>query len=56
MEYYEKIENYELRKIKLFLKAYIAMEKTIIKLGDIGIENQKFHPHKTPVSRKNSTI
>ena len=28
------------------------MEKTIIKFGDIEIEKQKFHQHKTPISIK----
>ena len=32
------------------------MEKTIIKLGDIEIENQKFHQHKRPISIKNIDI
>ena len=32
------------------------MEKTIIKFGDIGIEKQKFHQFKKPISIKNIDI
>ena len=32
------------------------MEKMIIKFGDIEIEKQTFHQHKTPVSLKNIDI
>ena len=32
------------------------MEKTIIKLGDTEIENQKFYQHKRPISIKNIDI
>ena len=38
------------------MKAYIKMEKTIIKFGDIEIEKQKFHQHKRPISIKNIDI
>ena len=37
---------------KKFLKAYIKMEKTIIKFGDIEIQKQKFHQYKGPISIK----
>ena len=37
----------------MFLKAYVKIEKTIIKFGDIEIEKQKLHQHKRPISRKN---
>ena len=40
----------------MFLKAYIKMEKTMIKFGDIEIEKQKFHQHKRPTSIKNIDI
>ena len=32
------------------------MDKTIIKLGDIEIEKQKFHQHKRPILIKNIDI
>ena len=32
------------------------MEKTIIKLGDIEIEKEKFRQHKKPISIKNIDI
>ena len=38
------------------MKAYIKMEKTMIKFGDIEIEKQKFHQHKRPTSIKNIDI
>ena len=38
------------------MKVYIKMEKTIIKFGDIEIEEQKFHKHKRPISIKNIDI
>ena len=41
----EKSGNYKLKKYQ--------MEKPIIKSGDIEIEKQKFHQHKTPISVKN---
>ena len=34
------------------MKAYIKMEKTIIKFGDSEIQKQKFHQHKGPISIK----
>ena len=37
---------------KIFLKAYIKIEKTIIKFGDIEIQKQKFHQYKGPISIK----
>ena len=37
---------------KIFLKAYIIIEKTIIKFGDIEIQKQKFHQYKGPISIK----
>ena len=37
---------------KIFLKAYITIEKTIIKFGDIEIQKQKFHQYKGPISIK----
>ena len=39
-----------------FLKAYIKIEKTIIKFGDTKIKKQKFHQDKTPISIKNIDI
>ena len=38
------------------MKAYIKMEKTVIKLGDIKVQKQKFHEHKAPISIKNIDI
>ena len=32
------------------------MDKKIIKFGDIDIENQKFHQHKSPISIDNIDI
>ena len=32
------------------------MEKTVIKLGDIKVQKQKFHEHKAPISIKNIDI
>ena len=34
------------------MKAYIKIEKTIIKFGDIEIEKQKFQQHKKSISIK----
>ena len=34
----KKLEHYNVKKIQNFLKAYIKMEKTIIKFGHIEIE------------------
>ena len=36
------MDSYKL--IKIFLKVYIKMEKTIIKFGDIEIEKTKISP------------
>ena len=36
--------------------AYVKMENTIIKFGDIEIEKLKFHQHKRPISIKNIDI
>ena len=47
----KKVEH-KLKKYKIFLKAYIKMEKTIIKFDDIEIEKQKFHQHKRSTSIK----
>ena len=38
------------------MKAYIKMEKTIMKFGDIEIEKQNFHQPKRPISIKNIDI
>ena len=38
------------------MKIYIKIEKTVIKLGDIEIQKQKFHQHKRPISIKNIDI
>ena len=38
------------------MKAYIKIEKTVIKFGDIEIEKQKFHQNKIPTSIKNVDI
>ena len=38
------------------MKAYIKLEKTIIKSGDIEIQKQKFYRHKGPISIKNTDI
>ena len=56
MEHYKKVEMYKLIKNKNFLKAYIKIEKTVIKLGDIKVQKQKFHEHKAPISIKNIDI
>ena len=42
--------------IKKTLKAYIEMKKAIIKLGDIEIEKQKFHQHKSSITIKSLDI
>ena len=34
------------------MKAYIKIEKTIIKFGDIEIKKQKLHQHKRPILKK----
>ena len=34
------------------MKVYIKIEKSIIDFGDIGIEKQKFHQYKKPISKK----
>ena len=44
----KKVEHYKEIYVKL-LKAYIKMEKTIIKFDDIEILRQKFHQHKGPI-------
>ena len=38
------------------MQAYIKIEKTIIKFGDIEIKKQKFHQHKRPISIKDIDI
>ena len=38
------------------MKAYIKIEKTITKFGDIEIQKQKFHQRKGPISIKNIDI
>ena len=38
------------------MKAYIKIEKTVTKFGDIEIQKQKFHQHKGPISIKNIDI
>ena len=53
-ENYKKVENYKFKKYK-FLKANVKME-IIIKLGDIEIEEQKFHVHKEQISMKNIDV
>ena len=35
------------------MKAYIKMEKAIIKLGAIKMQKQKLHQHKGPILIKN---
>ena len=59
---YIKKENYEFEKYKsrilqnkIFLKAYIKMEK-VIKSGDIETKNQKYHQYKKPISIKSINI
>ena len=59
---YIKKENYEFEKYKsrilqnkIFLKAYIKMEK-VIKSGDIETKNQKCHQYKKPISIKSINI
>ena len=54
--YPKKLEHYKEKNYKNFLKAYIKMEKTIIKFGDIEIGKQKFHQHKRLISIKNIDI
>ena len=34
----------------------LKMEKTVIKFGDIEIQNQEFHQHRGPISVKNVDI
>ena len=53
-ENYKKVKNYKFKKYK-FLKANVKME-IIIKLGDIEIEEQKFHVHKEQISMKNIDV
>ena len=52
----KKVEHCKKGKIKKnihnFLKTYMIMQKTIIKFGNIEIQNQKFHQHKRPISFK----
>ena len=43
-------------KLKRKSKSNIIMEMTIIKLGDIEIQKQKFDQHKGPISIKNVDI
>ena len=38
------------------MKVYIRMEKTVIKIGDIEIEKQKFRKHKRSISIKEIDI
>ena len=38
------------------MKAYVKVEKIIIKFGDIEIEKQKFYQQKRPISIKNLDI
>ena len=38
------------------MKVYIRMEKTVIKIGDIEIEKQKFWKHKRSISIKDIDI
>ena len=33
------------------MKVYIKMEKKVIKFGDIEIEKQNFHQHKTAITK-----
>ena len=35
------------------MEVYIKIENTIVKLGDIEIEKQKFHQYKRPISIQN---
>ena len=52
------MENYKLKKnIKKFEATYKnEKKKTIIKLGDSEIKNQRFHQYKRPISIKNIDI
>ena len=50
------MENYKLEKLQKFLKAYIKMEKIIIKFGDIEIKKQIFYQHKKRISVQNIDI
>ena len=46
----EKSGTLKIKKILIFFKLYIKMEKTIIKSDDIKIPKQKFHQHKRIVN------
>ena len=48
----KKLEHYQVKKYKLFLKPYIKIEKTTIKFGGIKIKKQKFYLDKRPISIK----
>ena len=48
--------NCKLKKYKKTLKAYIKMEKTIIKFGGRWTEKQKFHQHKRFIPIKDMNI
>ena len=52
----KKVEHYKLKKYCFFLKVYIKMENTIIKIDDIKIPKQKFHQHRRPISIENGEI
>ena len=43
---------YNIYIYKKFLSAYIKMEKTTIKFGNIEIKKQTFQQHKIPISIK----
>ena len=48
----KKVEHYKLKKNINIFEAHIKIEKTIIKFGDIEIEKQKSHQHKTYFNEK----
>ena len=51
------MSNFKFKKEKKnFLKAYIKVEKTIIKVDENETQKHKFHPHKRPISIKNIDI
>ena len=51
------MNNFKFKKEKeKFLKAYIKVKKTIIKVDENETQKHKFHPHKRPISIKNIDI
>ena len=40
----KKPEHHKVKKYEKFFKAYIKMEKTVLRFGDIEIEKEKISP------------